>query len=68
MQQVKSFDDYSPWVDSMETKSQLDKIAFLSVVILHTKYQQRYNNYIYLLDILITSKYIRYISLLSRTV
>lgn len=33
MQQVKSFDDYSPWVDSMETKSQLDKIAFLSVVI-----------------------------------
>lgn len=34
MQQVKSFDDYSPWVDSMETKSQLDKIAFLSVVVI----------------------------------
>lgn len=35
-----SFDDYSPWADSKKSISRLDRIACLSVVILHRKYLQ----------------------------
>lgn len=45
---MNSFDDYSPWADSIETISRFDKIACLFLVILHRKYSQRYNKYIYI--------------------
>ena len=47
MSPVNSFDDYSPWADSTETISRLDRIACLFIVILHRKYSQRCNKVIY---------------------
>lgn len=43
---MNRFNDFLPWADSMETISQLDRIASL-FVILHRKYTQRYNKLVY---------------------
>lgn len=42
---VNSFDDCSPWADSIETISRLDIKACLFPIILYRKYSQRYNKY-----------------------
>lgn len=42
---VNSFDDCSPWADSIETISRLDIKACLFAIILYRKYSQRYNKY-----------------------
>lgn len=47
MPPVKSFNEFSPWADSPETISQLDRITCLFDVILHRKYSQGYNKPIY---------------------
>lgn len=44
---VNSFDDCSPWADSIETISRLyiNIKACLFAIILYRKYSQRYNKY-----------------------
>lgn len=44
---MNNLDDYTPWADSMETISWLDRIACLFIVILYRKYSQRYNKYFF---------------------